>query len=89
MDDSRFNNLLRALTASPSRRSVLRALGALTLGGGIATSFEEAEARRCGECKKKKNGRCKNRPNGTYCSVGTCTNGRCGCASIPGRRDDG
>jgi hypothetical protein len=82
MDDSRFEDLLRALTASPSRRSVLRALGALALGGGVATSFQESEARRCGECKKKKNGRCKNRPNGTYCSVGTCTNGRCGCASI-------
>ena len=84
MDDLRFDNVLRALTASPSRRSALRALGALALGGAGATSFtfEEAKAKRCGECKRKKNGRCKNRKNGTYCSVGTCTNGRCGCASI-------
>jgi hypothetical protein len=82
MDDSWFANLLRAVTASNSRRSVLRALGTLALSGGAGTSFEEAEARRCGECRRKKGGRCKNRPNGTYCSVGTCTNGRCGCASI-------
>jgi hypothetical protein len=82
MDDSRFDNVLRALTASPSRRAVLRALGALALGGGVGTSLEEAEARKCSECKKKRNGRCRKRPDGTYCSVGTCTNGRCGCASI-------
>jgi hypothetical protein len=50
MDDDRFENFLRTLTASPSRRSMLRTLGALTLGGGVAASFAEAEARRCGEC---------------------------------------
>jgi hypothetical protein len=82
MDDSRFDSVLRALTASPSRRAVLRALGALALGGGIVTSFEEAQARKCGECKKKKDGRCRKVKDGTYCSVGTCTNGRCGCATI-------
>ena len=68
MDDSRFENLLRVLTASLSRRSALRALGALALGGGAATSFkfEEAEAKTCGECKKKKGGRCKKVKDGTF-----------------------
>src|SRR3954451_25425479 len=72
MDDSRFENLLRVLTASPSRRSALRTLGALALGGAVATSFtfEEVEARKCGECKKKKRGRCKKIKDGPYCSVG-------------------
>ena len=82
MDDSRFKNLVRALTAFPSRRAVLRALGTLALSAGIASSFEEAAARKCGECKKKTNGRCKKVKDGTFCSVGTCRNGRCGCASI-------
>ena len=82
MDADRFDTLSRALTTPGSRRTTLRALGALALGGGIATSFDEAEARRCGECKKKKNGRCRKVKDGTYCSVGTCTNGRCGCASV-------
>ena len=84
MDDSRFENLLRVLTASLSRRSALRALGALALGGGAATSFkfEEAEAKTCGECKKKKGGRCKKVKDGTFCSAGAGTNGRCGCVSI-------
>ncbi len=82
MDDSRFDNLLRALTASPSRRSVLRALGAVATGWGGAASYEEAEAGKCGECKKKKGGRCRKRPDGTFCSVGKCRDGRCGCASI-------
>jgi len=82
MDADRFDTLSRALTTPGSRRTTLRALGALALGGGIATSFDEAEARRCGECKKKKNGRCRKVKDGTYCSVGTCTNGRCGCVSI-------
>jgi hypothetical protein len=77
-----FDTLSRGLITPGSRRSVLRTLAALALGGGIATSSDEAQARRCPECKKKKNGRCKNRPNGAFCSVGTCTNGRCGCATI-------
>ncbi len=82
MDNARFDALAEALGPATGRRAVLCAFGALALGGGMATSFAEAEARKCGECKKKKNGRCRKVKDGTYCSVGTCTNGRCGCASI-------
>jgi hypothetical protein len=82
MDADHFDTLSRGLITPGSRRSVLRALGALALGGGVATSSDEAEARKCGECKKKKGGRCKKRKDGTYCSVGTCRNGRCGCTTV-------
>src|SRR5688500_6269445 len=92
MDNSRFESLLRTLTASPSRRSMLRTLCALTLGGGIATSFDEAEATRCPVCKKKKNGRCRKVKDGTVCVNsggidGKCVSGRCCtrqlCAECP------
>ena len=64
LDDSRFDNALRALTASPSRRTVLPALAAEVFDSGFAASFEEVEARTCGECKKK-GGRCKKAEDGT------------------------
>jgi hypothetical protein len=85
MDDSRFDNLIRALSASPSRRSALRALGALALGGSIAASFAEAEAR-CPECKKKKHGKCRKIPNNcTPCSVGYCVDGHCSAPQCDGK----
>ena len=82
MDADRFDTLSRTLTTPGSRRTTLRALGALALGGGVAASLDEAEAGKCGECKRKKNGRCKKRPDGTFCSVGKCRDGRCGCATV-------
>ena len=92
MDDSRFDSLLRTLTASPSRRTVVRTLGALALGSGVATSSDEAEARKCPVCKKKKNGRCRKVKDGTACINsggidGKCVSGRCCtrqlCAECP------
>ena len=61
MDADHFDTLSRGLITPGSRRSVLRTLGALAIGGGVVTPFEEAAARKCGECKKKKDGRCKKR----------------------------
>jgi len=82
MDESRFDDLLRSLSASPSRRSALRLLGALALGGNVASSFEEAKARTCPVCKKKKHGKCKKLKDGTPCSPeegvhGECVSGHC------------
>jgi hypothetical protein len=82
MDATRFDNLLRALFSESSRRHIvagfingLLGMIALTLGG------DEAQAKRCPPCRKKKKGKCKKkRPDGTPCGGGkTCQRGRCVC----------
>jgi hypothetical protein len=80
MDGSRLDAFSRALAQRPSRRGVLRTLSTLFLAGVLATvRGEQAVAKKCGPCRKKKHGKCKkNRPNGTPCpNFGTCQNGRC------------
>lgn len=80
MGPTRFDALLRVLSASPSRRAALRLAGALAFGGAAAASIESASAKRCPECKKKKGRKCKKAPDDTPCSVGVCKDGRCVCA---------
>jgi hypothetical protein len=55
MDDGRFDNIARSLTAGATRRDIARALGALGLAGslGSLTGLANAEARK----KKRKQGK--------------------------------
>jgi hypothetical protein len=78
MASDHVDRLLRTLATSPSRRTTLRALGALTLGLA-AVPVEEGAARSCGPCKTKKRGKCKGKlANGTACnSNGFCVDGVC------------
>jgi hypothetical protein len=54
MDDDQFERWLRTLSASPSRRGIVRALASLTIGGGwgFRLSGEDAGAKK----RKKKRG---------------------------------
>ncbi|MDQ3779874.1 MAG: hypothetical protein M3354_04905 [Chloroflexota bacterium] len=81
MDDSRFDNLVKALTSeSRSRRGVLRGLAAGLLGIGLSTLGSGARAAAC-----KQNGRrCR---NGNQCCSGLCTGkkDRKKCRRAPGQ----
>jgi hypothetical protein len=83
MDADRFDTLSRTLTTPGSRRTTLRALGALAFGGAAAASSASAEAgKNCPVCKKKKRGRCRKVKDGTLCSPeegvhGECVSGHC------------
>jgi hypothetical protein len=60
VNQQRFALLIRSLTNVPSRRDVLRGLGAAGLALGLARSFELAEAK-----KKKRKKRKKRKPKAT------------------------
>ena len=80
MNGIRFDALTHALTAVSPRRDHLRRLFAgLLLGLPLAIGNDEAEARRCPPCWKRRKGKCrKKRRNGAPCgNGGRCRNGRC------------
>jgi hypothetical protein len=85
MDTTQFNHLMRALTLTPTRRDVARALTGLTLSGAIASVWgNDAEAKKkkrkkCGPCQTKKKGKCKGaKPDDTTCNGdGKCFAGAC------------
>jgi hypothetical protein len=85
MDGERFDALSRSLASDPSRRGLLAGL----TGGLLALTFMEfdandAEAKKCPPCRKKKDGKCmKKRRNGTRCAAGgkVCRGGACRCSS--------
>jgi hypothetical protein len=55
MDVARFDDLLRSLTTSPSRRGLNRLLAGLALAGpcGVLLAQADVEARKKGKKKKK------------------------------------
>jgi hypothetical protein len=80
MDASRFNLLVRAMGATPSRRMISRALAGLALGGGLSallgtSAIESKKRRKKKKCKKsqKKCGK-KCVPKDDCCP--SCTGGR-------------
>jgi hypothetical protein len=80
MPADRFAAMLRALTATPSRRSTLRALGGLGLAGlvGPVQAKKKHKKKPCPPCKKRKKGKCKGTlPDGAACEGGTCQSGGC------------
>jgi hypothetical protein len=81
VDADRFDALLRRWTGIGSRRAMARAVAGLVLGGTAVMSLgEDAPAKRCGPCRKKKKGRCKgSKPNGSPCGgvCQECRNGAC------------
>jgi hypothetical protein len=80
MDTGRFDHLTRALAVAPSRRGITRTFIGLAFGGAAALELiVDAEAKKCGVCKKKKKGKCKKKkPNDTACDgTGKCLNGTC------------
>ena len=80
MDSSRFDTMTRALTAAPSRRTVLH----LGLGGGLAALLGRGEA---GAKKKGKGKKKKKKGGGGPTSCGPTTNcgadgaGACFCGN--------
>ena len=73
--------------AMPSRRRLLAGLtSGLLAAGSSAFGTDEARARTCPPCRKKKRGRCKRkRPNGTPCGEAkSCQAGRCAPCVPPG-----
>jgi hypothetical protein len=79
MDASHFDSLLRTFTEQRSRRRLPQALLGFALGTAIGmSSIEEAPAKKCPPCKKRKHGKCKKKKtDGKACSGGTCQHGRC------------
>jgi hypothetical protein len=81
VDADRFDALLRRWTGIRSRRAMARAVAGLVLGGAaVMFRGEDASAKRCGPCRKKKKGRCKgSKPNGSPCGgvCQECRNGAC------------
>ncbi|MGH2616581.1 MAG: hypothetical protein ACRDJC_15175 [Thermomicrobiales bacterium] len=84
MDASRFDSLTRSLVERFSRRGLLRGPLVAVAGGAagmvdLVAIPDEAAARKCPPCRRKKRGRCrKKRPDGTPCGAGkTCQRGAC------------
>ena len=78
VDRSRFDDLVRSLSAARSRRDLARLLGGLGLGPALWSRPDDADARRCPPCRKKKRGKCKGKKrDGTPCPGGECRGGRC------------
>ena len=80
MDQTSFTATTRALGRLPSRRDVLRGLGAAGLGLGSLRLSETEAAKH--KKKKGKKGKCtKKLPDGTLCAGGTCQRGSCVAAA--------
>lgn len=80
MNRDRFDTLSRALASGASRRGLLARLTTGVLAAlPLALGNDEAEAKPCPPCRKKKRGTCKQkRPNGTACGAcRACQGGQC------------
>lgn len=78
MDTDRFDDLLRVLSASSSRRVTLRTLTALagitsSSRGEAAGKRKKKQCKRCGPCKRCRNGQCVS----TCLACQECVNGAC------------
>ena len=87
MNARSFDALTRSLVVGATRRRLLAGLAA-SLGGAIAPvlAIQEANAKHCPPCRKKKRGHCKRKkPNGTPCGEEkTCQGGKCKPCVPPG-----
>ncbi len=92
MDADRFDGLLRALAASPSRRGVGRILAGLVVGASLDARFDLV-----GIGAKKGKGRGKKKKKKKPCGPGNCTECCVGCCGgccndagqcVPGTSDD-
>jgi hypothetical protein len=83
MDHDRFDTLTRNLVRAASRRGLLSRFASSALAAMLFTPGDEAAAKSCPPCRKKKRGRCrKKRPDGTPCGAcRACQDGR--CADLP------
>ena len=80
MNDDRFDALTRALAAISSRRDQFsRLIAALVLSLPLAFGADDAGAKPCPPCRRKRKGKCKKKQrNGAPCgNGGRCRNGRC------------
>jgi hypothetical protein len=80
VDDDRFDTLTRALTSAASRRDLLaRLTPGLLATLPLALGNDDAVAKPCPPCRKRKKGKCgKKRSDGTPCgNGGGCRDGRC------------
>jgi hypothetical protein len=86
MDTGRFDDLLRLLSESPSRRGIARAMGGLILARSLGpllglTDGEAGKKKKrckCKACRKCKKGKCKPQPDDTPClGTGRCLKGQC------------
>ena len=80
MDADRFDALSRALTDTPSRRTLLRLLAGSAVGSLLGLSTRSTEARKKKKKKKKKKKRCTPRCAGKSCGPNGC-GGSCGSCS--------
>jgi hypothetical protein len=81
MDPARFDRLVRAVAATPTRRRVSQVLAGLVASGVIesARRDEVTAKKRCKPCRRRKKGTCKGKkPNDTSCNgEGKCFAGTC------------
>jgi hypothetical protein len=91
VDTTRFDQITASLAQSPSRRGVLRLLGAATFGAGGLAFLADAEAKKRRKKKKKKKTTCNDgKKNGSEtdvdCGGPKCS--RCGLDKTCNTRDD-
>jgi hypothetical protein len=90
VDTTRFDEITVGLAQSPSRRGVLRLLGAATFGAGGLAFLADAEAKKRRKKKKKKKATCNDgKKNGSETDVdcgGRCK--RCSVGKTCSTRDD-
>ena len=92
METTRFDEMIATFAQSPSRRGVLRLLGAAAFGTGSLALLDDAEAKKRRKKKKKKNGKpsCNDgKKNGSETDVdcgGSCK--RCALDKTCNTRDD-
>jgi hypothetical protein len=80
MEPAWFAALRRASAVVTSRRAFGRLLAALGLGGPVASTFGQTQAKTCGPCQKKKGRKCRgSKPDGEPCGSdgGVCVGGAC------------
>jgi hypothetical protein len=85
MEADRFDDIVRTLSATPSRRAIARAMSGFALAGGMGTllGLADAESRKR-KRKHKKKKRCTPRCTGRVCGKDGC-GGTCGVACTNGR----
>jgi hypothetical protein len=95
MEFDRFDEIIRTLTVSPSRRGLagLFAAGLLTTIGWEQADDTAAKRKKkkkkkkckppCEECQACSKGKCKAKADGTPCAGGVCEDGRCDTDCTP------
>jgi hypothetical protein len=100
VDADRFDDLLRSLTETSSRRGVARALTGLMLVGPLSLlpgcgdmlakkKHKKKKCKSCSACQTCKKGKCKPKPEGADCGGNkVCQSGQCVCPTACCSNDD-